>query len=318
VSDGLGPGAAVVTARPLPPAVAAFDSVAGAFDARYGEWASVAAQRRAVRRYLLSVFPVGAHLLELAGGTGEDALYMAGHGRTVLLTDGSPEMVARARARIDAAGLTGRVTTRELLLERLESLAADATAAVGCEGADDSDGAHGSDGARLRAFDGAYSNFAGLNCVADLRPVARGLARLLPAGAPALLVVFGPLPPGEVLTQLVRGEPRSALRRLRRVGAGARINGRSFEVHYPTPRSVACAFTPWFRLRRMRGIGIAVPPSAAEPFVSRLPRVVRALESFDRLVAAPLALLGDHVLLHFERTAEPVDTRSGSLRNQRA
>lgn len=297
------------TAQPLPAAVAAFDSVASAFDARYGEWASVAAQRRAVHRYLLSVFPVGAHLLDLAGGTGEDALFMAGQGRTVLLTDGSPEMVARARARIDAAGMTGRVTTRELLLEQLESLAADTIAAAG------SDGADGSDAARLHAFDGAYSNFAGLNCVADLRPVARGLARLLPTGAPALLVVFGPLPPGEVLTQLVRGEPRSALRRLRRVRAAARINGRSFEVHYPTPRSVARAFSPWFRLRRMRGIGIAVPPSAAEPFISRLPRVVRALESFDRVVAAPLALLGDHVLLHFERTGDPVDTRSGSLRN---
>ena len=43
---------------------------------------SVAAQRRSVRRELLGAFPPGARLLELGGGTGEDALFLAaGTGR---------------------------------------------------------------------------------------------------------------------------------------------------------------------------------------------------------------------------------------------
>lgn len=285
------------SATTLPAAVAAFDAVAGEFDARFGAWQSVAAQRRAVRRHLLSAFPPGAHLLELAGGTGEDALFMAAHGRTVLMTDGSPLMVARARDRVAAAGLTGRVTARELVLEDLGSFASAVCASAECDGAE-------------ATFDGAWSNFAGLNCVADLRPVATALARVLPAGAPALLVVFGPLPPGEVLTQLLRGTPRAGLRRLKRANAPARISGRAFEVHYPTPRSIVRTFEPWFRLRRMRGIGVAVPPSAAEPFISRLPRLVRALEAVDRVLAAPFALLGDHVLLHLERTDVPARARA--------
>jgi hypothetical protein len=53
----------------------------------------------------------------------------------------------------------------------------------------------------------------------------------------------------------------------------------------------------------VRGIGILVPPSAAEPWISRFPRLIRGLEVLDRRLAAPLALLGDHVLLHFERAA---------------
>lgn len=273
----------------MPPAVAAFDMMADRFDGRFGEWASVAAQRNAVRRHLLAAFPVGSHLLELAGGTGEDALFMAAHRRSVLLTDGSPAMIARAAAKAAAAGLTDRVSTQQLVLEQLDAAPAD-----------------GPDLLSTRMFDGAWSNFAGLNCVADLRPVARGLARLLPDGAPALLVMFGPLPPGEILTQLVRGDPRAALRRLRRARSEARIGGKGFDVHYPTPRVVARAFAPWFRLHRMRGIGVFVPPSAAEPFISRLPRVLNTLEALDRIAAAPLALLGDHVLLHFVRTAEPV------------
>lgn len=273
------------------PAVAAFDAVADRFDARFGEWRSVAAQRAAVRRYLLRVFAPGSHLLELAGGTAEDALFMAARDRSVLLTDGAPAMMARARAKIHAAGLTHRVQTRELLLENLEAFAHD-RALQAASGAP----------ARL---DGAYSNFAGLNCVADLRPVARGLAALLPSGAAAVLVVFGPLPPGEVLVQLMRGDVRAAFRRLRARRAPARLGGHEFEVAYPSPRAVADAFAPYFRLHRTRGIGVFVPPSAAEPFVSRMPRLLHALERADALAAAPLARLGDHVLLHFVRTSAP-------------
>ena len=54
----------------LPPAVAAFDAIASDYDRRFGGWASVAAQRRAVRRELLSLFRPEARLLELGGGTG--------------------------------------------------------------------------------------------------------------------------------------------------------------------------------------------------------------------------------------------------------
>jgi hypothetical protein len=156
-------------------------------------------------------------------------------------------------------------------------------------------------------FDGAWSNFAGLNCVADLRPVARGLARLLRPASSALLVVFGPHPPGEVMVQMLRGDVRAAFRRFRAGPVPARLVGRMFHVHYHTPRAIARAFAPWFRLERMDGVGVFVPPSAAEPFVSRLPRLLDALQAVDRLVARPLAQLGDHVLLHFVRTAATED-----------
>jgi hypothetical protein len=61
-------------------------------------------------------------------------------------------------------------------------------------------------------------------------------------------------------------------------------------------------FAPWFTLVRTRGIGVFVPPSAAEPFLSRHPRLLNLLEALDRAAAAPLAWLGDHVLLDFQRS----------------
>jgi hypothetical protein len=73
-------------------------------------------------------------------------------------------------------------------------------------------------------------------------------------------------------------------------------------VWYPTPRSVARSLSPYFRLRSVRGIGILVPPSAAEPWISRFPRAVELLAGADRVLTAPFALAADHVLLHLERT----------------
>ncbi|HZD04226.1 MAG TPA: class I SAM-dependent methyltransferase, partial [Longimicrobiales bacterium] len=89
---------------PLPPAVRAFDHTAGRFDERFGAWRSVAAQRRAVRRFLVDTFPPGAWLLELGAGTGEDALFLLRRGYRVLPTDGSPRMVERATEKLRDAG----------------------------------------------------------------------------------------------------------------------------------------------------------------------------------------------------------------------
>jgi len=268
-------------AKALPPAVRAFDALAPVFDERFGAWKSVTAQRRAVRRALVAGFPEGARLIELGGGTGEDALFLARAGRRVLVTDGAPAMVARVRAKAREAGLSGSVTAERTTLEELDAWAA---------------------ARRGDTFDGAFSNFASLNCVADHASVARGLARLLPPGKHALLVVFGPCCPGEMLVLLARGKARAAFRRLARRPASAHVGGETFAVTYPSPGRLARAFTPWFHLQRMFGVGVFVPPSSAEPAASRFPRVLEALERLDRLAARPLALLGDHVLLDFERT----------------
>jgi hypothetical protein len=61
-------------------------------------------------------------------------------------------------------------------------------------------------------------------------------------------------------------------------------------------------FAPWFKFESRQGIGIFVPPSAAEPWISGHPRLLAILEKLDRVVTRPLAPLGDHILYRFERT----------------
>jgi SAM-dependent methyltransferase len=268
----------------LPAAVRAFDETAPRFDERFGEWLSVAAQRRAVRRRLTEIFPSGSRLLELGGGTGEDALHMLAHGYRVTLTDGAPRMVERATAKLRSAGFA-EATVEQAVLEELASFA-DRADALG-----------------LTPFDGAYSNFAALNCVADLGGLARPLARLVRPGGSGAFVVFGRRSPGEILVELLHGRPKAAFRRFRRGPIPARIGREHFQVWYPSASDFAHALAPWFRLRAVDGIGILVPPSAAEPFISRFPRLIAALEAADRMLSRPLAALGDHVLLHLERTS---------------
>lgn len=264
------------TIRPAPQA---FDAIASIFDERFSEWGSVSAQRRAVRTALLRRFPVGGRVLEIGGGTGEDAAFLSRSGFKVVLTDASPQMVEIANRKLSAPESFAEVVAAEDL-ERL----AERTLAVD-----------------RQLFDGAFSNFAPLNCVADLNSVARALSIILKPGAAAMLVLFGTCCPGEILTEILRKRPAAAFRRFRHGPVPARLAKREFEVFYHKRTDILRAFHPWFVLEKQVGIGVMVPPSAAEPWISKHPKLLARLEAFDRGLARPLAALGDHVLYQFRR-----------------
>jgi ubiquinone/menaquinone biosynthesis C-methylase UbiE len=256
----------------LLPAGAAFDAIADAFDTRFDPWLSVAAQRRAVRQELLATFPAGSRLLEIGGGTGTDAAWMVAHRRQVLLTDASPAMVKVAALKL------GESAVEVMAAEHLDRLAE-----------------------RGASFDGAFSNFAALNCVADLAPVGASLARLVRPGGHVLLVVFGCFCPGEMIAEAARGRFRNMFRRSKRRDVTASLSGRKFTVRYHRRRDLNRALAPWFSPVGAKAIGLFVPPSAAEPWISRHPNLLNLLEAGDRHAARPLAALGDHVLYAFER-----------------
>jgi len=258
----------------LLPAGAAFDALAASFDAAFDPWLSVAAQRAAVRAELMVAFPSGASLLEIGGGTGTDAAWLIERGRAVFLTDASPAMVAQAARKI------GPRNAEAIAAEHLGRLAD-----------------------RGVRFDGAYSNFAALNCVSELAPVGEALGRLVRPGGMAVLVLFGTCCPGEIAVEAIRGRFGNCLRRFRPDEVPASLRGRAFTVRYHRRREIERAMAPHFRPAGRKAIGLTVPPSAAEPWISRHPRLLEALEAIDRRLAHPLAPLGDHVLYLFERMA---------------
>ena len=267
----------------LRPAALAFDAVAPVFDVRFNEWRSVASQRRAVRGALMKAFPARGRILELGGGTGEDAAFLAQQGFDVLLTDPSPAMVQLARAKLTPLGASAEVVAGEDM---------EAFSHRYC-----------SSGGAL--FDGAFSNFAPLNCIADLTPAARGLAQILKPGAPVMLVVFGTFCPGEMVVEVIRGRAHLALRRFQQNEVLAKLAKREFQIVYHRRAAIIRAFAPWFVMEKSIGVGVLVPPSAAEPWISQHPMLLAGMEALDRILARPLAPFGDHVLYQFRRTTKP-------------
>lgn len=269
--------------RPVP-----FDALAGTYDAQFTDSFIGRKQRQAVWRELDRLFHPGQRILEINCGTGVDALYLARRGLEVVACDSSPRMIEVARERLRRATLESRLKTAALG-PRFEVLPTEEIGKL-----QDSE----------PPFDGVLSNFAGLNCVEDLRAVSRDLAQLLKPGAVAALCLFGPSCAWEILWYLAHGNARQAFRRLRSSGDLAELgDGMSVRLHYPTVSTLGRLFAPEFRLRTWKGIGVAVPPSYVEPLAQRFPRVLGLAARTDRWLANVPVLrgLGDHVLLVFER-----------------
>lgn len=271
---------------------APFDVAAETYDAQFsgtrlGRWL-----REAVWSCLEASFWPGDDVLELGCGTGEDAVWLASQGVRVVATDASWAMLAVAQGKVTATGLTDRV---HLLQVDLNSRAG--TAGTGTEQG------------RSRfcflpsTFDGVFSNFGALNCLADRRPMARALAGLVRPGGRVVLVLMGPACPWEVGWHLLHGKPGQALRRLRS-GAQAHLGqGITTSVWYPSPRRLEAEFQPWFAVRRMVGIGSLLPPSYLGHLVDRWPGLFGPLARLDQALGSiwPWTWLNDHYLMVLER-----------------
>ncbi|HEX5718474.1 MAG TPA: class I SAM-dependent methyltransferase [Thermoanaerobaculia bacterium] len=254
----------------LTPLSTAFDKLAAEYDDGFTRTVLGERLRRAVWRRLDALFVPGDRVLELACGTGEDAVHLGGRGIRVLATDASPDMVRVAREKVERTGLTG-VDVRQLAVEDLDRLDAP-------------------------PFDGALSNFGGLNCVADLRAAGQTLAARLRPGAIAVLCVMGPVVPWEWVWFLGRGK---AFRRLTPGG----VEWRGLQIRYPSIRTLRRALSPSFRMRRVAALGALLPPPYAETWAARHPRLIDRLDRWERRLETvpPLPWLADHYLMELER-----------------
>jgi SAM-dependent methyltransferase len=262
-------------------ALLAFDSIAPGYDDLFTRSMIGRAQRGAVWEVLFEVFEEGAQILELNCGTGEDALFLARHDMSVIACDGSEGMIQTARKRLEEEDPDAPIDFKLLPTEHL---------------------------AQLRPgtlFDGALSNFSGLNCVSDLNRAAHDLASLVTSHAPVLICLSTRFCLVETLWFLLHGSFRKAFRRTPGV-AYAKVSGYMVKVNYPTLRQVKQSFSPWFRLRSCTGIGVTVPPSYLEPTMRKYPRLLGLLSAIDKHISRLplLRIMGDHMLLHFEREGE--------------
>jgi ubiquinone/menaquinone biosynthesis C-methylase UbiE len=260
------------------PAALAFDQMAKEYDDVFTNSMIGRAQRDAVWSVLNQVFRSGDHVLELNCGTGEDALFLAKDGISVTACDASEQMiqVASGRQREEAPEVSVRFNL--LPTERIRELRPSSQ------------------------FDGIFSNFSGLNCVPDLKQTAEDLATLLSPGAPLLVCLSTRFCLWEMLWFAFHGNFRKAFRRCSG-HATAKAGEFAVDVYYHTIRKLQTLFSPSFVLRSCSGVGVTVPPSYVEAWIRDHPKLLKMLRTIDKAIAnfPGFRVLGDHVLLHFER-----------------
>jgi SAM-dependent methyltransferase len=272
----------------------AFDAFADAYDDDFTHSLLGQLLRPRVWDILARHFTAGQHVLELTCGTGEDAVWLARRGVHVTATDGSAEMVKRAKAKAEAAGVAredeeakgrGSVEVRQVSLQEvIEGYFGGQPSVVGGH-----------------LFDGVFSNFGGLNTIGGWRDLAAALAEVVKPGGVVILVPMGPVCPWEIFWYLAHGRPRTALRRFAQEGATAKIGDSVIPIWYPSAQRLQADFAPWFQCRRTESLGLWLPPSYLDHWVNKWPALFRWLNRVEKATARLTGGWGDHYVAIFER-----------------
>ncbi len=262
-----------------------FDEVATTYDAIESHNLIFQWQRRSVQNAAAETFDRRARLLEIGCGTGTDALFFARRGNPVVALDPSAEMLAAAAEKIALAGFAKTVAFKQANAEQLDGLVADYGPA---------------------SFDGLFSNFGALNCVADMRPFARAVATLLRPGGKVLLNLMPPICPWEIFYFLLKVKPRVAFRRWRgrsgTQGLAVKLGNRRVQSYYHSRRFVATSFVPFFEIEKQLALGLFLPPPYLHA-VARHQKIFNVLLNCEaRLAGWPLLRnWGDHVVMILRR-----------------
>ena len=231
--------------------------------------------RRRVYEHALKYLSPGARILDLACGTGTDAIWFAQHGFTVHGVDISGGMLERAVEKARRLGLEHNVSFEKRSYTELAGL--------------------------RERFDCTFSNFGGLNCVPDLALVAESVRPLLRPGASVIWALMPPFCLWES-AQALRGQFRLATRRFSGRST-VHKEGLVYPVYYYAPRQVKAAWGAGFRLESVDALSVLTPPATNKSFATRRPGLFKFLSWLDDRFANrwPFKYWGDFTIVTLRR-----------------
>ncbi|MBL8090303.1 MAG: class I SAM-dependent methyltransferase [Anaerolineales bacterium] len=260
-----------------------FETVAEAYDRnadKYDEFIenneNLARMRKRVYDFVTARIPKNARILDLACGTGTDAVWFAQHGYSVYGVDISGEMLARAEKKAKELNLEDRLTFEQMSYTDLKNKA-------------------------IEPFDLTFSNFGGLNCVSDISLVAENVRPLLKPNARVIWAIMPPFCLWET-AMLLRGKFKLATRRFSGKST-VRKEGLEYPVYYYTASQVANAWGKEFQMESVEALSVITPPATSKDFSVNYPRIYSVLQNLDDALATrwPLKHWGDFTILSLVR-----------------
>lgn len=254
----------------------AFDRKADLYDAFTQRNPHLQWLRNRVYDHVQSVVPVGAHILELNAGTGEDAVALIERGYRVHATDLAPAMITKIADKQANLLAQGTLTYQQCSFVSLHEV----------EG----------------VYDAAFSNSGGLNCVPSLKPVASGLEQKIRVGGTATMVIMPPFYPWELATAVKDwrvGTRRFAGER----GAESRVEGVAMTTYYFTPQRVKQWFGENWSEVRLQSLNLFSPNADNYTFMQKAPRIYNTLKKMDIALGdtPPFNRWGDFFILTLSR-----------------
>ena len=233
----------------------AFSRTADNYDAFAQDHPNQTRMRRKACAHLMRYLEQSGRILELNAGTGIDAVYLAQQGFYLHATDIAPGMLRRLRDKVQTLNLGDRVTAQVCSFTDLDQITGG-------------------------PYDAVFSNLGGLNCIPDLSPVIDGLSHVLRPGGLVTWVLMPPICLWE-LAMMFTGRFRLAFRRLQPGGTRAHLEGLYFTIYYCSPRQVAKAFGPDYRLLAIEGLSVITPPAESKNLAKRHPSLFNTLAWLD-------------------------------------
>lgn len=239
--------------------------------------------RHQVYSHVVRFLKPGSRILELNAGTGLDAVHFASQGHRVHATDLSDGMIDAIMTKIERHNLS-LLTCQKMSFTEINRL-------------------------RERNFDFVFSNFGGMNCISDLSHVTIHLPGLLNDGAYVTLVIMPPVSLWE-LGWVFKGKIKKALRRLRKTGTIAHVEGEYFKVYYHSLRKIRLSMPAELHYVTSESLAVTSPPPHCTNFPSKHPAVYEFLRRTDVLLrhTFPFNRWGDHLIATFQYRKESQDT----------
>ncbi|MCU0439232.1 MAG: class I SAM-dependent methyltransferase [Raineya sp.] len=230
--------------------------------------------RTQVRNHVLKFLKKDDYILELNAGTGLDACFFAEYGCNVHATDISDGMLGRFQEKLDNyPHLQSKIQIQKCSYTELNQV-------------------------KTASFNYVFSNFGGLNCISNLQKVTQHLPEKLQKGAYITWVVMPPVCLWE-MKDIFKGQFSSALRRFKKNGTKAHLEGEYFDVFYFTPSQVQKSFGKSFKLVSLEGMGGIMPPPSKEDFPKKYPKLYQKLIKWDEKLRYkfPFNAWADHFII---------------------